>query len=118
VQWSGLVVREQTYSVSTIAKLLILTERQVQALAKDGVLPKAERGRYALVPVVQAGSVATDGGGMVFCFMLPYRTKNPEGNEEGRVSFQCAGWSQFRYAEDPDRVVRAAVHKAGPGDRT
>lgn len=45
---------EQTYPVATIAKLLILTERQVQALAKDGVLPKAERGRYALVPVVQS----------------------------------------------------------------
>ena len=45
---------EQTYPVSTIAKLLILTERQVQSLAKDGVLPKAERGRYVLVPVVQS----------------------------------------------------------------
>lgn len=45
---------EQTYPVATIAKLLILTERQVQSLARDGVLPKAERGRYALVPVVQA----------------------------------------------------------------
>jgi len=47
-------VSEATYPVSTIAKLLILTERQVQSLAKDGVLPKAERGRYVLVPVVQS----------------------------------------------------------------
>ena len=45
---------EQTYPVSTIAKLLILTERQVQSLAKQGVLPKTERARYELVPVVQA----------------------------------------------------------------
>ena len=45
---------EATYPVSTIAKLLILTERQVQSLAKDGVLPKADRGRYEVAPVVQS----------------------------------------------------------------
>lgn len=43
-----------TYPVGTIAKLLVLTERQVQSLATQGVLPKSERGRYELVPVVQA----------------------------------------------------------------
>jgi len=43
-----------TYPVGTIAKLLVLTERQVQSLAAQGMLPKAERGRYELVPVVQA----------------------------------------------------------------
>lgn len=43
-----------TYPVSTIAKLLMLTERRVQHLAKEGILPRAERGRYELVPVVQA----------------------------------------------------------------
>jgi hypothetical protein len=47
-------VSEATYPVTTIAKLLILTERQVQSLAKQGVLPKTERARYELVPVVQA----------------------------------------------------------------
>ena len=45
---------EPTYPITTIARLLILTERQVQSLAKQSVLPKAERGRYALVPVVQS----------------------------------------------------------------
>ena len=45
---------EQTYPVATIAKLLILTERQVQVLAKDGILPRAQPGRYELAPVVQA----------------------------------------------------------------
>lgn len=43
-----------TYPAKTIAKLLMLTERRVQQLAKDGVIPKAERGRYELAPAVQA----------------------------------------------------------------
>lgn len=43
-----------TYPVATIAKLLMLTERRVQQLAKEGVLPRAEKGRYELAPVVQA----------------------------------------------------------------
>ena len=46
--------RKASYSVGVIAKLLVLTERQVQSLAAQGVLPKAERGRYELAPVVQA----------------------------------------------------------------
>ena len=45
---------EAAYPVTTIAKLLILTERQVQSLARQGVMPKADRGRYELVPVVRA----------------------------------------------------------------
>jgi phage terminase Nu1 subunit (DNA packaging protein) len=43
-----------TVPLSTIAKLLDLTERRVNQLAKDGVLPKSARGRYELVPVVRA----------------------------------------------------------------
>jgi phage terminase Nu1 subunit (DNA packaging protein) len=43
-----------TVPLATIAKLLDLTERRVNQLAKDGVLPKAARGRYELVPVVRA----------------------------------------------------------------
>jgi phage terminase Nu1 subunit (DNA packaging protein) len=42
-----------TYPAKTIAKLLMLTERRVQQLSKDGVIPKAERGRYELAPAVQ-----------------------------------------------------------------
>lgn len=42
-----------TYPVGTIAKLLLLTERRVQQLTKDGVIPRSERGRYELVPAVQ-----------------------------------------------------------------
>lgn len=62
-----------TYPVVTIAKLLMLTERRIQQLVKEGHLPKAERGRYELVPVVQAyvrylrervlgGGIEGDGG--------------------------------------------------------
>lgn len=42
-----------TYPVSTIAKLFNLTERRVQQLASDGVIPKAERGKYDLVASVR-----------------------------------------------------------------
>lgn len=42
-----------TYPVSTIAKLFNLTERRVQQLASDGVIPKAERGKYDLVACVR-----------------------------------------------------------------
>lgn len=42
-----------TYPVSVIAKLLRLTERRVQQLSKEGVIPRAERGRYELAPAVQ-----------------------------------------------------------------
>lgn len=42
-----------TYPVSTIAKLLLLTDRRVQQLTEQGVIPKAERGRYELAPAVQ-----------------------------------------------------------------
>lgn len=42
-----------TYPVTTIAKLLMISERRVQQLTKEGVIPKAERGRYELAPSVQ-----------------------------------------------------------------
>ena len=42
-----------TYPVTTIAKLLLLTDRRVQQLSKEGVIPKSNRGRYELAPAVQ-----------------------------------------------------------------
>lgn len=42
-----------TYPLETIAKLLMLTPRRVQQLVKEGHIPRAERGRYELVPAVQ-----------------------------------------------------------------
>ena len=42
-----------TYPVGVIARLLMLTDRHVQQLSADGVIPKAERGRYLLAPAVQ-----------------------------------------------------------------
>ena len=44
---------ERLYSVGVIAKLLNVTERRVQQLTKEGIIPKAERGKYDLVPCVQ-----------------------------------------------------------------
>lgn len=42
-----------THPVTTIAKLLMLSERRVQQLSRDGVIPKAEHGKYDLVQAVQ-----------------------------------------------------------------
>lgn len=43
----------QTYPVAVIAKLLDLTPRRVQHLANEGIIPRAEKGRYELVPAVR-----------------------------------------------------------------
>ena len=42
-----------TFPLDTISKLLDLTPRRVQQLSAEGIIPKAERGRYELVPAVQ-----------------------------------------------------------------
>jgi len=42
-----------TYPVTTIAKLLLVSERRVQQLSKEGVIPKTDHGRYELAPAVQ-----------------------------------------------------------------
>ena len=42
-----------TQPIAVIARLLDLTERRVQQLGRDGVIPKAERGRYDLVGSVR-----------------------------------------------------------------
>ncbi len=42
-----------TYPIDTICKMLDLTDRRVQQLAKEGVLPKTEKGKYDLVGCVR-----------------------------------------------------------------
>jgi len=42
-----------TQPITVIARLLDLSERRVQQLVHDGVIPKAERGRYELVGAVR-----------------------------------------------------------------
>ncbi len=42
-----------TQPITVIARLLDLSERRVQQLVRDGVIPKAERGRYELVGAVR-----------------------------------------------------------------
>ncbi len=42
-----------TYPVNVISKLLDLTIRRVYQLTNEGVIPRAEKGRYELVPAVQ-----------------------------------------------------------------
>ena len=41
------------HKVAVISKFLNLTERRVQQLARDGIIPKAEKGKYDLVRSVQ-----------------------------------------------------------------
>lgn len=38
---------------STLARLFNLTERRVQQLAKDGIIPRGAKGEYALLPSVK-----------------------------------------------------------------
>ncbi len=40
------------YKVAIIARFLNLTERRVQQRARDGIIPKAEKGKYDLVQCV------------------------------------------------------------------
>ena len=40
--------------VSTLAKLFNLTERRIQQLARDNVIPKPEKGKYDLIACVRA----------------------------------------------------------------
>lgn len=44
----------QTFPLDTISKLLDLTPQRVTQLVNEGILPRKERGRYELVPVVRA----------------------------------------------------------------
>lgn len=41
------------FDVKTIAGLLMIDERRIQQLVKEGWIPRGERGRYALIPSVQ-----------------------------------------------------------------
>lgn len=78
-----------TYPAGTIAKLLMLTERRVQQLANEGVIPKAERGRYPLAPAVQgyvrylkdravAGDVSEDGVAVSKARLIKARARTAE----------------------------------------
>ena len=42
-----------SYPIKTISKLLLISERRIQQLVKDGVIPKTKHGRYELAPAVQ-----------------------------------------------------------------
>ena len=42
-----------SFNIQAIAKLLKLSERRIQQLAKEEVIPKAERGKYDLIGSVQ-----------------------------------------------------------------
>src|SRR3954453_6727073 len=42
-----------SFPLDTISQLLDLTPRRVQQLSAEGVIPRAQRGRYELVPAVQ-----------------------------------------------------------------
>ena len=42
-----------SFNIQAIAKLLKLSERRIQQLAKEEIIPKAERGKYDLIGSVQ-----------------------------------------------------------------
>lgn len=45
---------DPTYGVEVMARLLNISARRIQQLAKEGVVPKASRGQYPLAATVQA----------------------------------------------------------------
>ena len=77
-----------TYPVATIARLLLLTERRVQQLVKEGVIPKTERNRYELAPAVQG--------------YIRYLQERIAGNPSAPVDFQL----------EKSRLVKIQADKA------
>lgn len=99
-----------TYPVATIARLLLLTERRVQQLAAEGVLPKGERGRYGLVACVQGyvrylkdravvGDAAGEGG--------------PAADDKARKLRAEVGLAELELARARGEVVDRAAVEAG-----
>jgi hypothetical protein len=63
--------------IAVIARLLDLSERRVQQLSRDGVIPKAERGQYDLVGAVR-GYVVYGRPRAAMC-IITKTTGKPEG---------------------------------------
>lgn len=78
-----------TYPVGTIAKLLMLTDRRVQQLSKEGVIPKADRGRYELAPSVQG-----------YIRYLQSLDVGPGEGEEGAINYQSEKARRMRADAD------------------
>jgi phage terminase Nu1 subunit (DNA packaging protein) len=47
------IMSEPTYKVGVIARLFGVSERRIQQLAKDGIIPKSVKGKYELVGCVR-----------------------------------------------------------------
>ena len=62
------------YGTHTIAHLFNLSERRVQQLAKDGIIPKAQRGKYELVGALRG--------------YIKYLKKRANGSVESTDDFQ------------------------------
>lgn len=78
--------RMPLYPAKTIAKILNLTERRVQQLAKDGVIPKAERGKYDLVGSVRG--------------YVKYLQDRALGNEATPTDLQTEKWRLIKAQAD------------------
>lgn len=121
-----------TYPVATIAKLLMISERRVQQLTKEGVIPKAERGRYELAPAVQGyirylqeRSIRSDVSTIDYHVEKARLTKNQADiaeveaakarSEVADIEFIQRVWasicaeSRIRFRNIPTRVVSALV---------
>lgn len=66
------------YGADVIAKLLEITPRRLQQLAKDGYIPKASRGKYSLVGAVQ--------GYVRFLRAAQTRAKTEPDDDEGKMT--------------------------------
>ncbi len=59
------------FPVAVVATFLNITPRRIQQLTKEGILPKAERGKYELLPVVRAYCIYLQGKLMGSDSMIP-----------------------------------------------
>src|SRR6185369_16660872 len=64
------------FDVRTIAKLLMLDERRIQQLTKEGWIPRDERGKYSLIGSVQG----------YIRYLKEHTRENQRGTEHSRLA--------------------------------
>lgn len=95
--------RTATHSLAAIARLLMISERRVQQLCQEGVIPRAERGRYDLEAAVQ--------GYISFLQARTHRADDGEIDyhvEKARLTRAQADMAELQVARERGDVVSVA----------
>lgn len=89
-------------TLEVAAQLIMVTPRWIQKLAKDGWIPKAERGRYSLIGVVQG----------YINFLKDETRRAPKSAAESRVRDARAREIELRVARQQADLIPYAEHMA------